>query len=79
MNSTLKVIFDELACKPLKDNPFETKGTGKKLSDFLRTRFIYKDNKHFDEIFCSLIDITSEIQEQAFTVGFYTAIDLLMK
>ena len=77
VNDTLKIIFDELVCKPLKDNPFESKETNKKLDDFLRTRFIYKDNKQFDEIFGEIISIAGEIQEQAFSVGFYTAVELL--
>lgn len=79
MNDTLKVIFDNFLNQSLENNPFETKGTDRKLGDFLRTRFVYKDKEHFDEIFCGIIDITSEIQEQAFTVGFYTAIDLLTR
>lgn len=79
MNDTLKVIFDNFLNQSLENNPFETKGTSRKLGDFLRTRFVYKDNEHFDEIFSGIIDITSEIQEQAFTVGFYTAIDLLTR
>lgn len=79
MNDTLKIIFDTLSNQLLENNPFETKGTSKRLGDFLRTRFVYKDNEQFDEIFCSIIDITSEIQEQAFTVGFYTAVDLLTR
>lgn len=79
MNDTLKIIFDNFLNQSIENNPFETKGTSRKLGDFLRTRFVYKDNEHFDEIFSGIIDITSEIQEQAFTVGFYTAIDLLMR
>lgn len=79
MNDTLKIIFDNFLNQSIENNPFETKGTGRKLGDFLSTRFVYKDNEHFDEIFSGIIDITSEIQEQAFTVGFYTAIDLLTR
>lgn len=75
MNDTLKIIFDELVCKS--DSPLESKETDKKLDDFLRTRFIYKDNKQFDEIFGEIISIAGEIQEQAFSVGFYTAVELL--
>lgn len=75
MNDTLKIIFDELVCKP--DSPLESKETDRKLDDFLRTRFIYKDNKQFDEIFGEIISIAGEIQEQAFSVGFYTAVELL--
>lgn len=77
MNDTLKIIFDKFSNQSIENNPFESKETDRKLDDFLRTRFVYKDTEQFDEIFGEIISITSEIQEQAFSVGFYTAVELL--
>lgn len=79
MNNTLKVIFDELRCEPLPENKLETPATRAKLTAFCDTYLEKKSFDEYDKAFFSLIDLTSDFQEQAFTVGFYTAIDLLMK
>lgn len=79
MNKSLKTLYTELICEPLPENKLETPAIRAKLTAFCDTYLEKKSLEKFDKAFCSLIDLTSDFQEQAFSVGFYTAIDLLMR
>ena len=79
MNKFLKTLYTELVCEPLPENKLETPAIRSKITAFCDTYLEKKSFDEYDEAFCSLIDLASDFQEQAFSVGFYTAIDLLMK
>ena len=76
MNDMLKIIFDELIIE--KDKEFVPDEMNKQIIKFINDNFSDTDDE-FEDIYVDFYDIIWNIQEKAFEVGFYTAVELLTR
>lgn len=79
MNKTLLRIYYSLTNESNRDNPFETEELNYEFDKFFDTYFGEKDIVDGSQACDELVSLTYEFQKHAFSVGFYTAIDLLMR
>lgn len=77
MNKSLEIIYNDYLEKPLNENQLETPEISNALESFFRTYFGHMPYKEYDKAYTKLIKIVSAYQENAFEVGFYTAVKLL--
>lgn len=77
MNEMVKILYDKLSSKTIPDNPFETAECVNKF-DFFVEKWIPKTMPQYREAWNELVDLYYSGQENAFAVGFRTAVKLLM-
>lgn len=77
MNEMVKILYDELFCKMVPDNPFETVELTNKLNSFMKKWFPKTMPQH-EDVWGELIGLCGSEQENAFAVGFRTSVKLLM-
>ena len=76
MNAKLKVIYDALFFNE-KENELETERARTLSTKFFDTYCRNLSTEVSDKFTCDVYDIISEYEENAFSVGFYTAVELL--
>ena len=76
MNAKLKIIYDNLFFNE-KENELETERARTLTTKFFDTYCRNLSPKALDEFNCDLYNIVSEYEENAFSAGFYTAVELL--
>ncbi len=77
MNEMVKILYDELSEKLVPDNPFETAKCIDKFNSFAK-KWIPETMPQHEKAWCELADLYYSGQENAFAVGFRTAVKLLM-
>lgn len=78
MNAKLKIIYDNLFFNEKeKENELETERARTLTTKFFDTYCRNLSPKALDKVTCDLYNIVSEYEENAFSVGFYTAVELL--
>ncbi|MBD5143291.1 MAG: hypothetical protein HDT22_06740 [Ruminococcus sp.] len=78
MNKLLKVIYNDYAERLLPENPLETPEIRNATLSFLDTYFSHMSREEHDKVFTRLIDLRDVVEENAFEVGFYAGVKLLM-
>lgn len=76
MNAKLKIIYDNLFFSE-KENALETERARTLTAKFFDTYCRKLSPKALDKVTCDLYNIVSEYEENAFSAGFYTAVELL--
>lgn len=74
MNEYVKMLYDGISEKTVPDNPFETAKSREALSYFYEWFLERNEEGKYNE----LVDLYYYGQENAFSVGFRTAVKLLM-
>ena len=77
MNKILEVIYNDYAEKLLPENQLETPEIRNATLSFLDTYFSHMPKNEQNKAFTRLIDLCDAIEENAFEVGFYVAVQLL--
>ena len=77
VNAKLKVIYDNLFFDEKEENGLETERARTLATKFFDTYCRNLSLKASDKFFQDVYDIISEYEENAFSVGFYTAVELL--
>lgn len=76
MNAKLKIIYDNLFFSK-KENELETERARTLTAKFFDTYCRNLSTEVSDKFFRNVYDIILEYEENAFSVGFYTAVELL--
>ena len=74
MNEYVKMLYDGISGKLVPDNPFETAKSTEGLSYFFKWFLEQNEEEKYNE----LVNLYYSGQENAFAVGFRTAVKLLM-
>lgn len=78
MNKLLKVIYNDYANKLIQENQLATTEIENAVSSFLDTYFSHMSNEEQEKAYEMLIELYNTIEENAFEVGFYAGVKLLM-
>ena len=77
MNKILEVIYYDYAERLLPENPLSTTEIENATSSLCDTYFSHMPSKEQDKAYARLADLHSAIEQNAFEVGFYSAVQLL--
>ena len=77
MNKLLEVIYNDYDTNPTQENPLYKAEIQKKTDTFFETWFSHMSYEERDKADSMLAELHSDIQENAFEVGFYAGITLL--
>ena len=79
MNKLLEKLYTPLATENRANNPFITQKINEKYDTFFNTYFRtdIMTKEEYDTAFEKFFDFVEAVEENAFEVGFYTAVKLL--